>query len=125
MPRYPHWTGGEVAEAKIFWASIAKIDEEMRSDLSRWTLSEKARRGEYADFKPDKLSHWRTVIQTGGQITPTELSLWGANHFDIMDGRHRIYALHEEGFTDVLVQVLPLEPGDLVKIERLAERLAP
>lgn len=125
MPRYPNWTGGEFAEAKIFWASIAKIDKEMRRDSFRWTLSEKARRGEYADFKPGKLSHWKNVIRTGGQITPTELSFSGGDHFGVMDGRHRIYALHEEGFTDVLVQILPLEPGDLVKIERLTERLAP
>ncbi|MCE6971191.1 hypothetical protein [Cereibacter sphaeroides] len=51
-----------------FWASIAKIDEEMSGDPFRWTLSETARQGEYADFKSGKLFHWKNVIWTGGQI---------------------------------------------------------
>ncbi|MBT0779327.1 MULTISPECIES: hypothetical protein [Paracoccus] len=125
MPRYPHWTEAEFPAAKTFWASIAKIDEKMREDPYRWTLSKEARLGQYADFKPGKLSHWKNIIRTSGQVTPTELSLRGGDDFDVMDGRHRIYALHEEGFTDVLIQVLPMEPGDEGKIDRLAERLAP
>ncbi|WP_370213128.1 hypothetical protein [Roseovarius sp.] len=124
MPKYPHWTKDVPADAVIFWASIAKIDEEMREDPLRWTLSKNGRRGD-ADFKPGKLSHWMSVIRTGGKIIPTELFLIGRNHFDVMDGRHRIYALHEEGFTDVLVQVLPQKQDDLAEIKRLAERLAP
>ena len=49
----------------------------------------------------------------------------GGGDFDIMDGRHRIYAFHEEGFTDVFVQVFPMGAEDQEKIDRLAERLAP
>ena len=125
MSRYPHWNKADFQESETFRASIYKIDEHMSRDQCRWTLTEEARRAPFADFKPGKLSHWKNVIRVGGMIPPIELSVFGGGDFDILDGRHRTYALHEEGFTEIMVQILPFDERDNRRIQELRELLAP
>lgn len=102
--RYTNWGNPLSQNFCTFYASLEKIHRQMSDRTLRWNLDAAARLDPEADFKLPKLNHYITIIQAKGIIEPPEFFLIGPNKIDIMDGRHRVYALHDLGYSEILVQ---------------------
>lgn len=85
-----------------FRASISRIDALLSADPLRWCLTAAGRGNAEADFKPAKLAHYIRLIHSGAEFEMPEFYSAGGR-VDIMDGRHRLYALHDSGYTLVSV----------------------
>jgi hypothetical protein len=82
-------------------ASISKIDLLMSGQMIRWCMT-KSRRGAPNDFKQAKYEHYVKRLAARMPIEMPEVCQLGQG-IDIVDGRHRLYALWDSGYTRVRV----------------------
>lgn len=99
--RYTNFLPAPSASPGALLASIARIDTALCRDVMRWCLRP-AQRGAGADFKPGKYQYYIDLIGRNAALEMPEFYLINGRA-DIMDGRHRIYALHDRGYTQVMV----------------------
>ena len=93
-------TGPELKTQVSFVASIKKINAELSRDTMRWCRVKADRRA--GDFKHAKLVYYQAIIIKKELIGMPEFFLTGPS-VDIMDGRHRLYALFDAGYTALTI----------------------
>lgn len=94
--KYSNFKDLPLLNRAYFDADISKIDRQMSYQPLRWCLSPHLRQPPN-DFKLAKYEHYKLIIRQRGVIVTPEFNLMNGRA-DIIDGRHRIYALHDLGY---------------------------
>ncbi len=97
---YQHYLPLTIPTQRTFVASISKIDESLAHDVFRWMT---ALGPTERNFKQSKFDSCFEETSKKRAIHRPEF-FYGRNGLvDIRDGRHRIYALREQGYDGVEV----------------------
>lgn len=105
--KYENWKPTYIPSMATFWASISQIDTHLSRDQLRWVLEPQRRGHPEADFKDGKYLYYANAVKAREAIEPPEFVFEYGRRVNIMDGRHRTYALFDAGYDTILVQCMP------------------
>ena len=100
----------------------------MDTDDRFFDLNPQTRYSGFVDVKPGKINYYRRKIAEKDSIEPVELHIFGDDEFRISDGRHRIYALHDAGFTVVKATVFleeDMTPDFQKSVDEVIKKISP
>lgn len=127
---YPNWNTSKLDDFFVpaFEADIQKLVQYMDTDDRFFDLNPQTRYSGFVDVKPGKINYYRRKIAEEDSIEPVELHIFGDDEFRISDGRHRIYALHDAGFTVVKATVFleeDMTPDFQKSVDEVIKKISP